>query len=68
MDKVKIGQRLAELRKQNGKSAVEVAAAVNISQSALCQYETGARVPRDDIKIRLAKHYGVPVETIFFTD
>lgn len=68
MDKVKIGQRLAELRKQNGKSAVEVAAAVNISQSALCQYETGVRVPRDDIKIRLAKHYGVPVETIFFAD
>lgn len=68
MDKVKIGQRLAELRKQNGKSAVEVAAAVNISRSALCQYETGVRVPRDDIKIRLAKHYGVPVETIFFAD
>ena len=68
MDKVKIGQRIAALRKERGETTIEVAAALNICQSALSMYENGSRVPRDDIKIRISKHFGVPVGEIFFTD
>ena len=45
----------------------EVAAAVGISISALGMYETGKRMPRDSIKMRLAAFYGKTVEEIFFT-
>ena len=35
---------------------------------AISQYESGARVPRDEIKVRIAKYYGVSVESLFFTE
>ena len=44
-----------------------VANAVGISISALGMYEQGRRIPRDEVKVRLSKFYGVPVEKIFFT-
>lgn len=59
-----IAQRLRNLR--GDKSREEVANAVNISLSALAMYETGARMPRDEIKVALAKYYSSSVQTIFF--
>lgn len=32
----------------------------------LQMYENGQRIPRDNIKIKLANFYGVTVQTIFF--
>ena len=61
-----ISMRLRSLR--NGRSAKEVANACGISTSALAMYETGKRIPKDTIKIRLAKYYNVSVETLFFTN
>lgn len=43
-----------------------VAAACGISVSALSMYETGARVPRDEIKVKLARYYGKSVQSLFF--
>lgn len=48
------------------KTQAEVAAAVGISTSALTMYETGHRVPRDEIKIALARYFGVSVGYLFF--
>jgi putative transcriptional regulator len=59
-----IAKKLIELR--GGKSREEVANAVGISVSALRMYENANRVPRDDIKIRIARYYGVSVEELFF--
>jgi transcriptional regulator with XRE-family HTH domain len=59
-----IGQRLILLRA--GKSRQQVAKAVNITVSALSNYENGIRVPRDEIKVALAREYGKTVEEIFF--
>lgn len=59
-----ISQRLRNLR--GNKSREEVANAINISLSALAMYETGARMPRDEIKVALAKYYSSSVQTIFF--
>ena len=36
--------------------------------SALAMYEAGERVPRDEIKIKLAKIYNRSVNYIFFTN
>lgn len=62
-----IGQRLAGLREKTQKTGEEVAKACGISRSALTMYETGGRIPRDEIKLRLAFYYGVPVDQLFYT-
>ena len=46
----------------------EVANAVNITEKTLSDYEAGARMPRDEVKIRLANYYGVDTESIFFQE
>ena len=60
----KIGQILRGLRGE--KSAVEVSSALGISKSALAMYERGDRIPRDEIKVRIAKYYKKSVQSIFF--
>ena len=64
MERSKIGKKLISLR--NGRSSNTIANELRISPSALRMYEAGLRVPRDDIKIRIAKFYGENVEDIFF--
>lgn len=44
----------------------DVAVACDISVSALSMYENGQRVPRDEIKVKLARCYGKTVEELFF--
>jgi putative transcriptional regulator len=66
MNRVAVAKRLIELR--SNKSQEEVANSVNISASALSMYENGERIPRDEIKIRLAKYYGKTVQYIFFNE
>jgi hypothetical protein len=65
-DPMKIGRRLADLR--GDKTMKEVANAAGISVSALAMYESGKRVPRDEIKVTLARYYNTTVEAIFFTE
>ena len=64
MDNIAIGSALKKLRGE--KAREEVAFANKISVSALAMYETGKRMPRDEIKMSLANYYGVSVESIFF--
>lgn len=64
MDAKEIGKRLIKLR--GGKTQEEVAKAVKISVSALSMYERGERIPRDNIKIRLAAYYKKPIHLIFY--
>lgn len=59
-----IAERLIELR--GSKKRLAVASACGISKSALTMYELGARIPRDEIKVRLAAYYGTSVGEIFF--
>lgn len=65
MNKQVIGNRLITLRGE--KTRTEVAENVGVSVSALQMYENGERIPRDEIKIRLANYYNQTVESIFFT-
>jgi transcriptional regulator with XRE-family HTH domain len=65
VDRKTIGERLRKLRGK--RTVVDVATACNISPSALSMYENGERMPRDEIKVELAKYYKRTVQSIFFS-
>lgn len=64
MDTKIMAEKLRKLR--GNKSRQEVADACGISISALAMYEAGERIPRDKIKIKLARYYNKSVNYIFF--
>lgn len=64
MNKKKIGETLIMLRGK--RTLAEVADALNISISALSMYERGHRVPRDEVKQRIARYYKRSVNSIFY--
>lgn len=61
-----LGKRLKELRGDRNRE--KVAEAVGISPSALGMYECNKRIPRDDVKKKLADFYNVSIQQLFFED
>lgn len=55
-----------QLRKVKNESREEVVNNIEISLSALQMYENGQRIPKDEIKIKIANYYGLTVQEIFF--
>ena len=66
MNSVEIGKRLVALR--GNRTQEEVARANNLSVSAVGMYERGERIPRDEVKLSLAKFYDTTVQAIFYAD
>jgi len=66
MNSLLIAKNLVELR--GNKTQDEVSKALGISKSALSMYETAQRIPRDAIKIKLAKYYNKSIQLIFFDE
>lgn len=60
-----IGDRIRSMR--GAESQGSLANKLNISRSALAMYERGERIPRDEVKIRIAKYFNVSVESIFYS-
>ncbi len=58
------GAKLKELR--GAKTQMEAATEIGISKSALAMYERDERVPRDEIKVRIAEYYGVSLTFLFY--
>lgn len=65
IDSVLVGKRLCALRGERTQETV--AEACGISVSAIAMYEAGKRIPRDEIKVKIARYYNTTVEAIFFT-
>ena len=65
MNRKKIAEKLIAMRGE--KTQAEVAKSIGISKSSLAMYETGQRVPRDEIKLALANYYGATIQDIFFS-
>lgn len=65
-EREEIGERLMLARKRSGYSIPEVAEACGISTFAVDAYERGERIPRDSVKIALAKLYRKTVPSLFF--
>jgi DNA-binding XRE family transcriptional regulator len=66
MDAKAIGQRLVSLR--GTRTQEEVARAIGASLSAIGMYERGERIPRDEMKLAIAKYYDTTVQAIFYAD
>lgn len=59
-----VAERLVQARGERKRE--DVAAAIGVSLSAIAMYENGERVPRDEIKVRLAEYYKTTVQELFF--
>lgn len=66
MNQVAMGQRIRALR--GAESRQDLATKLQVSKSALAMYERGERVPRDEVKFRMARYFNVSIESIFFAD
>lgn len=64
MNKNSMSKILIDLR--GDKTQREVAESLGISVSSLSMYEVGQRIPRDEVKIKIANYYEKPVQDIFF--
>ena len=58
------GKKMKELR--GSKTKLEVSKALNVTYSSYSKYEREERVPRDDVKMRIANYYNTTVGDIFF--
>jgi len=59
-----IGKRLKELRRQKDVSQEELSKALNITTSAVGQYEIDARNPSFDVLIKMSKFFCVSTDYI----
>lgn len=66
IDTKTMGEKLIKLR--GNRTQEEVSEAIGISKSALSMYETGKRIPRDPVKMKLARYYKKSVPFIFFNE
>ena len=66
MDSKRIGEQLRKLRGE--KTQKEVAEAVGVTVNAISMYETGERIPRDEIKIRFADYFKTDIHQLFFAE
>lgn len=66
IDTKTMGEKLIKLRGK--RTQEEVSEALGISKSALSMYETGKRIPRDPVKMKLARYYKKSVPFIFFNE
>lgn len=64
---VSIGTKLKALRAQKKETQQQVADNIGITKSALAMYERDDRIPRDEVKVRIAKYYGETVQSIFYS-
>lgn len=64
MDPIAIGKRIRALR--GAESQQTLAHKLGVSKSALAMYERGERIPRDEVKMRIAQHFNVSLEAVFF--
>ena len=64
MNTEQIARNLVALRGE--RSRERVAADIGVSVSAISMYENGERIPRDEVKIRIANYYNTSVEAIFY--
>lgn len=65
MNKEKIGRILTELR--GGESREEIAKQIGVSVSAWQMYENGQRIPKDEIKVKIASYFNKSVGDIFYS-
>ena len=61
-----IGAKLRALR--GSRTQKQVADDLNITKSAWAMYEKDQRIPRDEVKVRIANYFGESIQSIFFSE
>jgi len=61
---LKAGEKMRKLRGKTTRQAV--ADQIGVSYSSYMKYERNERTPSDEVKKKIAKYFGVSVESIFF--
>lgn len=61
-----LGEKLKLLREEKGISVDEMATELDLTRQAIYNYENNIRIPRDEIKVKIAKYYNKSVGEIFF--
>ncbi len=64
--KKSIGEKLLKLRNSKNLTQKELATKLGISSTSIAMYELNERVPRDEIKKRIASFFDETVQNIFF--
>ena len=59
---------LIELREQRGLNQAQLAEKLSISPSSVSTYEQGVKVPRDELKVKIAEFFGVSVLDLFYSN
>lgn len=62
------GDKLKTLRELAEESIEETAEILGVSVSSLVAYENGEKIPRDEIKAKIAEHYNVPITELLRAD
>lgn len=62
-----IGLKIKNLRESHNLTQEEFCKKVDITQSALSNYENGLRIPRDEVKLRIARCFDTSIEAIFYS-
>jgi transcriptional regulator with XRE-family HTH domain len=68
MNRIKIGKRLLKLRTDKGLLQHQVAESIGVDKSTIGAYERGYRLPRDDVKVKLAEYYKVELSVLFYSE
>ena len=63
-----IGNQMKDLRTARGVSRNQLSTAIGASESAIAMYEAGERIPRDEMKCKIADYFGVSIESLFFAN
>ena len=58
------GQKIVRLR--GNTSQKEIARRIGISVTALQAYEMNERIPRDEVKLAIARYFNISVNELFF--
>lgn len=64
----KAAYEIKRLRIKAGETQAQLGAAIGVTGMAISKYESGESVPNDDNKVKIARHYGVPVQNIFYAE
>ncbi len=64
----RVGINIATLRNIHGETQEELALSIGVSKAAICNYETGKRIPNRDELHAIAKHYNLTVSRLMRGD
>lgn len=65
---MRIGDNLKELRHNHNLTQEQVAAGLGITKSSWSMYERNERIPRDEVKVKIAVYFNTSVENLFFNN